>query len=185
MKSREAAKSPPVSLGHQTPLADEQHHSAGMLGRKPGKNRENTYFTDGEIGGSRKISVPQMTPYLRVQLSILSTCWVLGPELPVPAESRTPLHPCATVEEQGTGHQTARGEGMWLWIPTLTKCHCSPTGKTSQGCSETWGVVLALPACPGIWGGHTPQLHSLGRIPQQTQLSPDFTILISHFLGFL
>lgn len=50
--------------------------------------------------------MPQMTPYLRAQLSALSTFWVLDPELLFPAESGTPAHP-APSPARGCGR--ARG----------------------------------------------------------------------------
>lgn len=167
-QGREAAKSlfTPPSPGHQTAPADDQHRPVGMLGRKPGRNRENACFTDGKVKGIRKISVPQMTPYLRTQLSTLSTFWVLAPELLFPAENGTSTSiSCMTAGERGQEHERQEETGTWLWIPSS---HQAPLLTHAQ---DLTGVLRDLewlrwlcrhhPACGhphghraplGVWG---------------------------------
>ena len=166
-QGRESAKSlfPPASPDRRALSADEQHHSVGKLGRKPGTNRENTYFTDGKVEGSRKISVPQMTPYLRTQLSPVSTFWVLDPELLFPAENRTPVHPAPSPAQQqeskgrNTNSKGRRGGGCGS--PLLPSAAARPHVRPHGG-ALSLGVLRRLclrasvhPAAsstPGIWG---------------------------------
>lgn len=66
-----------------------------------------------------------MAPYLRAQLPTPNTVWV---------------SPCTAA-----GGPRAAAGGGWLWLPILTKRHCSATCETSRGCSGTWRAALALP----------------------------------------
>lgn len=133
--------------------------------------------------------MPQMTPYLRTQLSTLSTFWVLAPELLFPAENGTSTSiSCMTAGERGQEHEQQEETGTWLWIPTLTKRRCSPTRETSRGCSETWsgcagsahttlpvGIPTGTEHPWGFGAGHKPSPVSLGRISWQTRLRLHFT----------